>query len=61
MDLEWERRLSAIFVATPVYGTRSSTVLLWDKDGTLTFVERTYGPGGRPLETRIYRVKCPAD
>jgi len=61
LDLEWERRLSAIFVATSAYGTRSSTVLLWDKDGTLTFVERTYGSGGRPLETRTYRVKCPAD
>ncbi|SHK04312.1 NRDE family protein [Rhodothermus profundi] len=53
----WERRLSAIFVATPLYGTRSSTVLLWSWEGTLTFVERTFGPGGRPLETRYYQTE----
>ncbi len=60
LGYEWERRLSAIFVVTSLYGTRSSTVLLWEKDGKLTFVERTYGPGGLPLETRCYQLKCPA-
>ncbi len=60
LDLDWERCLSAIFVVTPAYGTRSSTILLWEKDGMLTFVERTYGPGGRSLETRVFRLKCPA-
>ena len=60
LGYEWERRLSAIFVVTSLYGTRSSTVLLWAWDGTLTFAERTYGPGGRSLETRCYQLKCPA-
>lgn len=57
LSYEWERRLSAIFVVTPSYGTRSSTVLLWEVAGGVTFVERTFGPGGRSLETRYYRVQ----
>ncbi|MDQ7040959.1 MAG: NRDE family protein [Rhodothermus sp.] len=58
LGYEWERRLSAIFVVTALYGTRSSTVVLWERRGPLTFVERTFGPGGRPLETRYYQVSC---
>jgi uncharacterized protein with NRDE domain len=43
--LEWERILSAPFIATPTYGTRSSTVLLMDTDGFVRFEERSFeGP-----------------
>lgn len=42
---EWERALSASFIATPMYGTRASTALIVSRDGHATFVERTYGPG----------------
>lgn len=42
VGLEFERVLSSIFVKSPVYGTRCSTVLLLDDRGTLTFSERTY-------------------
>lgn len=42
---EWERLLSASFVATPRYGTRSSTALLIDGAGKVTFVERSFLPG----------------
>ncbi|HYC31387.1 MAG TPA: NRDE family protein [Gemmatimonadales bacterium] len=43
---EWERLLSAAFIASPEYGTRSSTVILVGRDGRVRFVERTFGPGG---------------
>ena len=43
LDPERERALSPIFIETPQYGTRSSTVLLIGRDGEVTFVERTYG------------------
>jgi uncharacterized protein with NRDE domain len=46
---ELERALSSRFIVTPAYGTRSSTVLLFRRDGTLCFVERTY-PAGVPGE-----------
>lgn len=42
--LEWERCLSAIFVGSPHYGTRASTLLTLRQDGLTTFVERSFGP-----------------
>ncbi|HSJ25395.1 MAG TPA: NRDE family protein [Longimicrobiales bacterium] len=47
IDAEWERALSASFIATPTYGTRASTALIIDRRGHATFVERTFGPGPR--------------
>ena len=41
IDAERERALSSAFIATPEYGTRSSTVVLIARDGRVTFVERT--------------------
>lgn len=48
IGLEWERLLSAAFITSPDYGTRCATVLLVDRDGRVTFVERGFGPGGQP-------------
>jgi uncharacterized protein with NRDE domain len=39
---ELEKRVSPIFLKTDGYGTRSSTVLLIDKKGNVTFEERRY-------------------
>ena len=39
---EWERCLSPVFIASPDYGTRCSTVLLVDRDDRVTFVERSF-------------------
>jgi uncharacterized protein with NRDE domain len=40
--LERERHLSPIFIAGNDYGTRSSTLVLIDRDNRLTFHERTF-------------------
>jgi uncharacterized protein with NRDE domain len=45
---EWERLLSSAFVASSDYGTRSSTVLLVGRDGTVDFVERSFASDGVP-------------
>jgi uncharacterized protein with NRDE domain len=45
VGIELERMLSPIFVTSPYYGTRSSTVLLIDRENRMTFVERTHGAG----------------
>jgi uncharacterized protein with NRDE domain len=51
---EWERLLSSAFIASQDYGTRSSTVVLIGRDGSMEFVERSFGPGGVPgAETRF--------
>lgn len=51
VNLEWERLLSAAFVRSPDYGTRSSTVLRVGTDGWTVFDEQTWleaaQPGGR--------------
>lgn len=44
-----ERELSPAFIPGEHYGTRASTVLLIGRDGSVTFVERRFGPRGAPL------------
>jgi uncharacterized protein with NRDE domain len=44
VGIELERILSPIFIASPGYGTRSSTILLLDREDRVTFLERTHGP-----------------
>ncbi len=39
---ELERTLSPIFISSPRYGTRSSTILLMDKKKAVTFIERNF-------------------
>jgi uncharacterized protein with NRDE domain len=45
---DWERLLSSAFIATEQYGTRSSTVLLVGRNGSILFIERSFGPRGAP-------------
>lgn len=46
---ELEQRLSPAFIAMPGYGTRASTVVAFDRDGSIRFAERTFGEGGAPI------------
>ena len=47
VPVEWERLLSASFVESETYGTRSSTVLVVSEEDGVRFVERTFD-NGRP-------------
>jgi uncharacterized protein with NRDE domain len=42
VGLEWERILSPIFIESPNYGTRSSTLLFIDRHDHVAFLERTF-------------------
>jgi uncharacterized protein with NRDE domain len=42
LDIERERALSSIFVATPIYGTMTSTVVIQENNGRVSFAERTF-------------------
>mgnify|MGYP001823442828 CR=1 FL=1 len=44
VGLEWERLLSPLFITSPTYGTRSSTVLLIAESGEVTIEERSFVP-----------------
>jgi uncharacterized protein with NRDE domain len=47
--LERERDLSAVFIAGSTYGTRASTVLIVNAEGEVSYIERSFGPGGAPI------------
>jgi len=42
LSKEMEKKVSSIFIDTEEYGTRCSTVLLIDKNGHVSFTEKTY-------------------
>jgi uncharacterized protein with NRDE domain len=42
LDLERERELSSMFIKSPDYGSRCSTVILIDRNNEVLFSERVY-------------------
>lgn len=53
VPLEWERRLSAIFVRSPNYGTRASTVLTIAADGVAVLEERSFDAAGALAQSSL--------
>jgi uncharacterized protein with NRDE domain len=54
IGLEWERILSSMFIVSPIYGTRSSTVILIDRNGQVQFIEKVFnGNPGAWLTSRF--------
>ncbi len=51
VGLALERMLSPVFINSPDYGTRSSTVLLMEQSGRVTFVEKSFRDGSGPPST----------
>lgn len=49
MSLEWERMLSALFICSPVYGTRCSTVFTVRDDGAAEITERRFAADGAQM------------
>lgn len=60
VTLEWERRLSAPFILSEAYGTRSSTVLTLGRDGEIRFLERSFTATGARLGEVSYRFASAA-
>jgi uncharacterized protein with NRDE domain len=48
VGIEWERQLGSIFIASPSYGTRASTVLSVGSDARVQFEEQRFGMHGEP-------------
>jgi uncharacterized protein with NRDE domain len=46
VGIEWERRLGAVFIHSPIYGTRASTVVTVARDGTARIRERSFDVAG---------------
>jgi uncharacterized protein with NRDE domain len=54
IGMEWERILSATFIRSPVYGTRSATVLILHRSGEAVFIERTFRDGPAAFDERRF-------
>lgn len=57
IGLERERLLSSVFITSPDYGTRASTVLLIDRNGHVFFKERSFYPERKEVEYDFQIVK----
>lgn len=53
---EWEKMLSAVKIVSPHYGTRSSAVLMLDKQQQAYFCEATLDPAGLETGRRCFQV-----
>jgi uncharacterized protein with NRDE domain len=56
VGLAWERILAPIFVRSTHYGTRCSSVILWEWSGRLEFIERTHPAAGPPSAAGTRRI-----
>jgi uncharacterized protein with NRDE domain len=63
VGLEWERRLSPVFIRSPSYGTRSTSVIRMDREDRVDFSEWTHPttPGAPPLPPRRLTWRVAAD
>ncbi|MBD0370277.1 MAG: NRDE family protein [Pyrinomonadaceae bacterium] len=57
VGLELERMLSPLFIESQVYGTRSSTVILFNRQGEVIFIERTFNRSSGGREDVRYEFK----
>lgn len=51
VPLAWERLLSAVFVQSPDYGTRASTLLLRNAAGDMVLYEKSFAADGREIQS----------
>lgn len=57
VPIEWERKLSSIFIQSPDYGTRSSTVLLLDRYRQVFWQERSFNANAALIDQQTYLFK----
>lgn len=53
---EWESVLSSMFIKSPDYGSRCSTILLVDNNGRMEYVERTYNQTDFSFSDRKFQI-----
>jgi uncharacterized protein with NRDE domain len=54
IGLDWERILSSVFIKSPVYGTRSSTLVTVDYEGNVDFTERVFNSHPEPEQVNHF-------
>ncbi len=61
VGLAWEKILGPIFISSPVYGTRSSSVIFVDRRDQVLFTERTYNHHPARFQDAVYRFHVRPD
>lgn len=56
---EWEKMLSAVKIVSPLYGTRSSAVVLLDRSNTVHFTEITFDAAGNEIGQQRFEIPLP--
>ena len=54
---EWEQMLSAIFIVSPSYGTRTTTIITKDIDNNVNIYDRSYASSGNVIEEKSFNLK----
>ena len=54
---QWEKLLSAIFIISPEYGTRTTTIIMQNKQGEITIEDRSYNTLGRCSLQQSFTLK----
>jgi uncharacterized protein with NRDE domain len=57
VGIDLERFLSPLFISTPNYGTRSSTVIIIDREDRVTFIEQNFNGVREKPKTAMWRFR----
>jgi len=53
---EWEQLLSAIFIVSPTYGTRTTSIITQDTEGNIEVYDRSYAPSGQCVAKQQFQL-----
>lgn len=58
---EWEQLLSAIFILSPTYGTRTTSIITQDIEGNVEVYDRSYAPSGACIAKQEFTLATAFD
>jgi len=57
LPLDWEQKLSSIFIVSPEYGTRNTNIIIQDNEGSVSVYDRSYNEQGKCIKEQLYSIK----
>jgi uncharacterized protein with NRDE domain len=60
VGIEWERILSPAFIVSPIYGTRSSTLILVDMKDHVMFIDKSFNSHKEPIASAEFQFSLDA-
>jgi len=56
VPLDWEQRLSSIFIVSPEYGTRTTNIIIQDNEGNISVYDRSYNQRGECIKEQSFSI-----